>query len=81
MEKKLHLLESFNAQGSDGKRYVVHGYEHMAMVETLSATPDQWEPTGTFEYKLADGRRIEVGRDETMTIPHSDVRLERMANA
>ncbi len=77
MEKKLHLLETFNAKGSDGQAYVVHGYEHLALVETLSATPDQWEPTGQAEYKLADGRRVEVGANEVMTIAGSDVRLER----
>ncbi len=81
MKKKLHLLESFNAKGSDGQNYVVHGYEHLAMVETLSATPDQWESTGESEYKLADGRRLDVGRDETMTIPDSGIRLERVPGA
>ncbi|MEO8281021.1 MAG: hypothetical protein ABI564_15080 [Ideonella sp.] len=79
MEKKLQLLESFNAKGSDGKQYVVHGYEHMAMVDTLSATTNQWEPTGEAEYKLADGRRLQVDRDETMTIPDSGIRLQRMS--
>lgn len=81
MEKKLHLLESFNAQGSDGKTYVVHGYEHLALVETLSATPDQWEPTGQFEFKLADGHRVVVDKDEVMTIADTDVKLKRTVDA
>ncbi len=81
MEKKLHLLESFNAQGSDGKAYVVHGYEHLAMVETLSAMPDQWEPTGVSEYKLADGRRVDMQRDDSLTIHDTDIRLERLPAA
>lgn len=78
MEKKLHLLESFHAQGSDGKDYMVHGYEHMALVETLSATPDQWESTGKVEYKLADGRLLAVARDDVMTIADTEIRLERV---
>lgn len=79
MDKKLHLLDSFHVKGSDGKRYVVHGYEHLAMVETLSATTDQWEPTGQSEYKLEDGRRVEVGQDDTMSIAGTGIRLERVA--
>jgi hypothetical protein len=78
MEKKLHLLESFHARGSDGKDYMVHGYEHMALVETLSATPDQWESTGQVEYKLADGHRVHVDLNDVMTIADTDVRLERV---
>jgi hypothetical protein len=33
MEKMLHLLETFNARGSDGTAYVVHGYEHLARLD------------------------------------------------
>ena len=77
MEKKLHLLETFNAKGSDGQAYVVHGYEHLALVDTLSATADQWEPTGQSEYKLADGRRVEIGADDTMVIPDTGISLQR----
>ncbi|WP_418316324.1 hypothetical protein [Piscinibacter sakaiensis] len=81
MEKKLHLLESFHARGSDGKDYMVHCYEHLALVETLSATPDQWEPTGQIEYKLADGHLVHVDQNDQMTIADSDIRLERSKSA
>lgn len=81
MEKKLHLLETFNAQGSDGKPYVVHGYEHLARVETLSAMPEQWEPTGDAEYKLADGRHVEMNGENQLYVPDTGVKLERTARA
>jgi hypothetical protein len=29
MDRKLHLLESFTAQGTDGRTYRVFGYEHL----------------------------------------------------
>ena len=62
MEKTLHLLETFTARGSDGKAYVVHGYEHLARLDAVRDTLGQWEPTGLAEYKLADGRHVSLGR-------------------
>ena len=55
MEKMLHLLETFSAHGSDGKEYVVHGYEHLARLDAVPDSQGRWEPTGVAEYKLADG--------------------------
>ncbi len=81
MEKKLHLLETFNVKGSDGRAYIVHGYEHMALVDTLSATANQWEPTGQAEYKLADGRRVQVGAGDSMMIPDSGISLQRATSS
>ena len=80
MDKKLHLLETFTAQGSDGKPYVVHGYEHLARVDALSAAAEQWEPTGDAEYKLADGRHVEIDGDDQMYVPASGLKLERVAS-
>ena len=76
MEKKLHLLDTFNAKGSDGKTYKVCGYEHMTRDEALFADgQEHWEPTGITEYRLADGERIDVKPDGTMHIVSSGVTL------
>lgn len=77
MEKLLHLLESFTTRGSDGKTYFVHGYEHLVRVDVLPSPQGQWEPTGQAEYKLADGRRVEVDRDGVMRLAGTAVTLER----
>lgn len=75
MDKMLHLLETFNARGSDGRDYVVRGYEHMVRLE--DSMPHAWEPTGQVEYKLADGRHVRVEADGTMSVPQLGVTLER----
>lgn len=79
MEKRLHLLETFAARGSDGKAYVVHGYEHLARLDGVPDPQGQWEPTGLAEYRLADGRLVSVDKDGTMIVPSLGVRLERTA--
>jgi hypothetical protein len=79
MEKKLHRLETFTAQGSDGSVYTVHGYEHLARVESFVGAEEQWEPTGLVEYKLASGEPIEVHRDGRMVVAGSGLSLEREA--
>lgn len=81
MEKMLHLLETFRASGSDGKVYVVHGYEHLARLDSVPDSQGQWEPTGVAEYKLVDGRRIEVDKQGVMTVVDTGVRLERERSA
>lgn len=78
MEKMLRQLETFNARGSDGRTYAVHGYEHLARVDAIADPQGHWEPTGVAEYKLADGRRVEVDRQGTMVVAGSDVRLEKL---
>ena len=77
MEKMLHQLETFTARGSDGKSYVIRGYEHMARLEAIPETHGQWEPTGLAEYKLADGRPILVDKTGRMTITGTDISLQR----
>jgi hypothetical protein len=77
MEKMLHLLETFSARGSDGKVYVVHGYEHLARLDEVPGAPMQWEPTGLVEYKLLDGRHVSVDGTGAMSLAGSGVRLER----
>ena len=59
MDKKLQLLESFEAQGSDGTTYKVLGFEHLARdLSTTASEPERWEPIGLAEYRLADGRLL-----------------------
>eukprot|EP01036_Dinobryon_divergens_P052675 gene52675-biopygen43314 len=77
MDKRLHLLETFTARGSDGQTYVIHGYEHLVQLDTLQDVLGQWEPTGLAEYKAADGRPVHVAADGTMTLERSGVTLQR----
>ena len=50
-------------RGQDGKTYRVFGYEHMVRDESVAGAIEHWEPTGLAEYRLADGRRVEVEND------------------
>ncbi|HSI57912.1 MAG TPA: hypothetical protein VLA16_10155 [Ideonella sp.] len=77
MEKTLRLLDTFAAQGSDGKAYRVHAYEHLARLDAVPDMHADWEPTGQSEYKLADGRHVKVERDGSMLLAEAGVRLER----
>ena len=79
MEKRIRRLETFTARGSDGQTYSVHGYEHQRRVDTFGAAPDQWEPTGIAEYKLPDGRHVDLADDGSLVVAGSDLRLERDA--
>jgi hypothetical protein len=63
MDRKLHLLESLSARGPDGQTYKVMGYEHLVRDETFAGSDEHWEPTGVSEYRLADGRRVELKAD------------------
>jgi hypothetical protein len=75
MERRLHLLESFRATGSDGTIYKVCGYEHLVRDESLADGVDHWEPTGQSEYRLASGERIEVQPDGSLRISDTGVQL------
>jgi hypothetical protein len=75
MDRKLHLLESFTAHGSDGATYKVCGFECLAKDESLADGQEHWEPTGTVEYRLADGEPVAVARDGSMRVARSGVRL------
>jgi hypothetical protein len=77
MEHKLHLLETFNAHGSDGQTYKVRAFEHLARDEVLlSHGRDVWEPTGQTEYRLDDGTVVQPERDGSLRISGRDVRLQ-----
>jgi hypothetical protein len=77
MDIKLHLLESFEARGSDGQTYKVMGYERLARDESLPSALERWSPTGTSEYRLADGGLVDAYGDGSMRIHNSGVTLER----
>ena len=77
MDKKLHLLESFTAKGSDGAIYKVCGYEHLVRDESLTGADEHWEPTGQAEYRLDSGQRIDVARDGSMRVAGTGVQLQR----
>jgi len=75
MDRRLHLLESFTAQGSDGATYKVCGFERLARDESIVDGQERWEPTGVTEYRLAEGALVDVARDGTMRIASSGVEL------
>lgn len=81
MERKLHLLESFNARGADGAVYKVYGYEHLARDQSLVDGQEHWEPTGQSEYRLADGGRVDMRRDGSMTVAATGLRLSALDTA
>lgn len=80
MDLRLRLLESFTATGSDGASYKVCAYERLVPDVSL---PDQeaWASTGQAEYRLADGRPVEVRRDGRMHIAGTTVELAEAAGA
>jgi hypothetical protein len=77
MDLRLHLLDSFRAKGSDGSDYKVRAFERLV---PLPANSEQWEPTGEAEYRLDDGRVVEVEKDGSMRIARTVVRLTPLPN-
>lgn len=76
MDMQLHLLETFSACGSDGKRYKVRAYERLVRDPSLPAAVEHWEPSGVAEYRLEDGRLIDVDGQGRMRIHGTEVALE-----
>jgi hypothetical protein len=72
MELRLHLLDTLVASGSDGNKYKVRAYDRLVLVP---GTTDDWEPSGQVEYRLEDGRRVDVAKDGTMCIAGAEVVL------
>lgn len=81
MDLRLQLLETFMARGSDGAQYKVCAYERQTRDPSLPAGGEHWVPTGQSEYRLADGRAVEVHGDGGMRIAGSDVTLEATSPA
>ncbi|NML13528.1 hypothetical protein [Azohydromonas caseinilytica] len=78
MDRKLHLLETFNARDAQGKSYKVKGYEHMLREELfMGSAEEHWEPTGQAEYRLDTGECVDMLRDGTLRIRDSGVTLTR----
>jgi hypothetical protein len=75
MDRKLHLLDSFSALGSDGETYKVLAYEHLVRDESIVDGQEHWEPTGVTEYRLADGARVDMARDGAMRIVDRGIAL------
>lgn len=76
MEKMLRRLETFTARGSDGKTYHVEAFEHLARLDVFADAQGQWEPTGQAEYRLADGRTVDVEKDGSMRVADTGVTLQ-----
>lgn len=74
MELRLRLLDTFSATGSDGATYKVCAYDRLAPDPSL---PDsgQWDSTGQVEYRLDDGRGLQLQPDGTAHIAGSGVTL------
>jgi hypothetical protein len=66
MDKKLHLLDSFEK---------VMAYEHLLRVDLVADGQDHWESTGLSEYRLGSGERVDVARDGAMRIHSTGVEL------
>ncbi|MGY4830309.1 hypothetical protein ACVNIS_17190 [Sphaerotilaceae bacterium SBD11-9] len=77
MDRKLHLLESFDAHGSDGSTYKVLGFEHLVRDPSSPLEQERWEPTGTAEYRLADGRHVSQTADGVLHVAGTPVTLSR----
>ena len=75
MDKKLHLLDSFETHGTDGARYKVMAYEHLLRVDLGADGQDHWESTGLSEYRLGSGERIDVTSDGAMRVISTGVEL------
>ncbi len=80
MDQKLHLLESFAADGSDGAVYKVCVYERMARNASIEAE-ELWESTGVAEYRTGDSALIDVQPDGSMRIVRSGVALRTAARS
>jgi hypothetical protein len=76
MDRRLQQLESFTAKGSDGRSYKVRAYEHQVRDEAWPDAITGWESTGEAEYRLDDGRRVDVHLDGRMEIADSGVELK-----
>ncbi len=76
MDRRLHQLESFITRGSDGHTYKVRAYEHMVRDESLQGDEDRWESTGLAEYRIDDGRRVDIRGDGSLEIAGTGVRLD-----
>ncbi|HET9641818.1 MAG TPA: hypothetical protein VFP68_00305 [Burkholderiaceae bacterium] len=78
MDKRLHLLESFDARGSDGRTYKVFGYEHLLRDESVPNAIERWEPSGVTEYRLDDGTVVLPTSEGALRVSRTGVELARV---
>ena len=74
MELRLHLLDSFLARGSDGATYKVRAYDRQ-VPDASVADGEHWASTGVAEYRLEDGRLVDVAGDGVLRIAQTGVTL------
>ncbi len=77
MDRKLHLLESFQARGSDGATYKVMGYEQLRRDDTVADGQEHWAPTGMLEFRLDSGEIVDMRKDGTMRVVANGLELKR----
>ncbi len=77
MDLKLHLIDTFPAQGSDGQAYKVCAYERLRRDATLNDGQEHWLPTGVTELRLDSGALIDARGDNRMTVAATGVELKR----
>lgn len=80
MELRFRLLDTFVAPGSDGATYKVCAYDRLAPDPSLPDS-EHWDSTGQIEYRLEDGRALQLQRDGTARVAGSGVTLTLPARA
>jgi hypothetical protein len=75
MDLRLRFLDSFLANGSDGRMHKVRAFDRLTRDQSLPSGSEHWESTGVVEYRLDDGRLVEVLRDGSLRIAGSGVTL------
>ena len=76
MDLQLRLLDTFLATGSDGQTHKVRAFDRLMRDQSLADGIERWESTGVIEYRLDDGRLVEVLRGGSLRIAGSGVTLE-----
>lgn len=77
MDRKLHLLDTFSAQGADGRLYKVKAFEQMVRDPSIVDGQEHWEPLGMTELRLDSGELVDVEPDGRMRVVASGLTLMR----
>lgn len=76
MDLRLQFLDSFVATDSGGRVHKVRAFDRLRRDQSLPGGSEHWESTGVVEYRLQDGRLVEVMRDGSLRIAGSGETLE-----